>query len=161
MVDVNRRSFLRGVLTVSALSVVPVALVKIAAPLLPRIYSDGIHCDSDGLAAALARQPFTCDTGAEWCLKIADDFLKLQHGNFLVDRPIAIGDFQEARISDCTIVAAPNFKGEAMLSFKRMSPKSRSWIENVVVRGPTNGLASMMRISDEAVRTIRSTYGAG
>lgn len=58
MTDLNRRSFLRGLFTVAAVSIAP------ALPMhadLPRIVGDGIHDDTAGLQAALDGRPFVCE----------------------------------------------------------------------------------------------------
>jgi hypothetical protein len=55
----NRRSFLRGMLGVAALSIVPAPLLSQAN--IPRIVGDGVHDDTAGIQAALDGQPFICD----------------------------------------------------------------------------------------------------
>lgn len=56
--DMNRRSFLRGALAVSALSIAPAIA---SAPAVPKIVGDGIYDDTAGLEAALNRLPFECE----------------------------------------------------------------------------------------------------
>jgi hypothetical protein len=55
----NRRSFLRGMLTVTAVSIVPLDARLHAG--IPRIVGDGIHDDGPGLLAAVNGRPFVAD----------------------------------------------------------------------------------------------------
>jgi hypothetical protein len=55
----NRRSFLKGALSVVAATVVLAKLPKDFA--LPQIIGDGLHDDTAGLQAALNGEPFLCD----------------------------------------------------------------------------------------------------
>lgn len=53
--DMNRRTFLRGLLTVTAVSIAPVTLGDSG---IPRIVGDGIHDDAAGIQAAIDGLPF-------------------------------------------------------------------------------------------------------
>ncbi len=55
--ELSRRSFLRGLVAVSAAAIVPALPVHEA---WPRIVGDGVHDDADGLQAAIDGKPFTC-----------------------------------------------------------------------------------------------------
>ena len=81
--EIGRRNFLRGALSLVALSVTPV--VALAAPDLPRIVGDGIHDDSAGFNAAINGKPFICDG----CVVVADgDTVRLGAGTFRMASPI-------------------------------------------------------------------------
>lgn len=56
--DLNRRSFLRGVLAVTAVSITPTPLI---AADVPQIVGNGIHDDTAGIQAAIDGQPFVCE----------------------------------------------------------------------------------------------------
>lgn len=56
--DMNRRSFLRGLLTVTAVSMAPASVLDAG---LPRIVGDGIHDDTAGIQAAINGRPFVAD----------------------------------------------------------------------------------------------------
>ena len=72
--DINRRSFLRGFVAVTAVATIaPAALFDLG---LPRIVGDGIHDDTLGLQAALDRKPFTC----------AADLVRVDEGGILISR---------------------------------------------------------------------------
>ena len=58
MTDLTRRSFLRGLLTVAAVSIAPATILHAD---IPRIVGDGIHDDTLGLQAALDGKPFVCE----------------------------------------------------------------------------------------------------
>ena len=72
--DINRRSFLRGFVAVTAVATIaPAALADLG---LPRIVGDGIHDDTLGLQAALDRKPFTC----------AANLVRVDEGGILISR---------------------------------------------------------------------------
>ncbi|MCZ3377440.1 twin-arginine translocation signal domain-containing protein [Rhizobium sp. AG207R] len=107
--ETTRRSFLRGLLTITAAAVVldglPLGQKVASAPVL---YADGIHDDSDALEAMFDGRPFRVD-GAN---VIAHDGI-LANAYLSVSRPIRPkGDFT---IMNCYIVQRPEFKGEAMM----------------------------------------------
>ena len=57
--DVSRRSFLRGALTVAAASLVPVAAAKaLGLDDVPTLWGDGVHDDAPALQALIDGKPF-------------------------------------------------------------------------------------------------------
>lgn len=54
----DRRTFLRGLLTVAAVSIAPIDNLSVG---LPKIVGDGIHDDTAGILAAINGKPFSAD----------------------------------------------------------------------------------------------------
>jgi hypothetical protein len=104
--DISRRSFLRGSLTVAAIAVIQ---PTIALADVPTIYGDGIHDDASGLQALIDDQPFRVDgsvvqasrgviRGGEFAI---GKTLNIRHGNILIDH--------------CHFVSLPGFEGAEMI----------------------------------------------
>ena len=132
MTELTRRSFLRGLFTIAAVSVVPATLLQAD---LPRIVGDGIHDDTAGLQAALDGKPFICEGNVvrgtqslhigEGMYRISDTLTVTDNGGpntvihdamfncsdmqegpaFYVDLPKADG--RHAFITNCIINTAP------------------------------------------------------
>lgn len=84
MTDLTRRTFLRGALSLAALSAAPVAVMARLA--VPTIYGDLIHDDTDGLQAALDGRPFI----VEGTLVEGGAAPHLQRGAFLISRTLRV-----------------------------------------------------------------------
>ncbi len=99
MTEMSRRGFLKGLLTVAAVSVVPVPLLD----LTPRIVGDGIHDDTLGLQAALDGKPFAC----EGQLVTGGEQITITGGSYRITSPLYV------RRSYTHIVGA-SFDGSAL-----------------------------------------------
>lgn len=86
--NVSRRSFLRGALTVGALSVLPA--IPAFAERIPTLWGDGIHDDTQALQAFLDGKPVRVD-GAFIAVRSGDG-VRLSGGRFLVSDTIFVGD---------------------------------------------------------------------
>jgi hypothetical protein len=96
----NRRSFLRGLLVVSAATVTAPTIAKIASLSPPMIFGDGIHDDTAGIQAALDGKPFLCDG-----LIVSDaNGVYFKDGVFRVTRPLVLRR-SNIGIHDATLVA--------------------------------------------------------
>lgn len=84
MTDQSRRSFLKGLLTVAAVSVAaPAALLNND---IPRIVGDGLHDDTLGLQAALDGKPFIC----EGQMVFGGDRVEITGGRFRISKTLTI-----------------------------------------------------------------------
>jgi hypothetical protein len=88
VMDVSRRSFLGGILALTAVAVAP----KVMAEPLPRIVGDGVHDDTAGLQALFDGRPFTADPryGVQWVE--VEDALRLTGGHFRLTNTLRIVD---------------------------------------------------------------------
>lgn len=111
----NRRSFLRGMLVVTAVAIVPTAALKAMEAIkpLPILYGDGIGDDTAALQALFDGKAFRTLDGfvgiAEEC-RLADAHLS-------VSSMLSIGQKRGMLISDCVFEAVQDFKGPTMFAF--------------------------------------------
>lgn len=92
--NVDRRSFLRGALSVAASSLI-IPSAGLAAQSLPAIYGDGIHCDADGIEALSDGR--SVDVIGDGFRIIQGVHPMLLNGRFLFRRPITISNFHIER----------------------------------------------------------------
>ena len=106
MTDLSRRSFLRGVLTVTAGAVLP-AMPAFAA--IPVLHGDGFTDDTEALQALFDGRPFrTLDSLREGFMAMVDEgVLYLRGGSFAVSKTINVhcGKDQHLMITDCSFMA--------------------------------------------------------
>ena len=127
MKTVDRRTFLRGVLTVVGAQVIPANAIT-----LPILYGDGIHDDAPALTALLNDRPYHCENAK--IIHQQDTSTQLANGVFLVKTPIKItGNFKT--ISDCRFIASDDFEGDII--FHMTNVRYVSVIRNVF-SFPTN-----------------------
>lgn len=95
--DVSRRSFLGGILALTAVAVAP----KVMAEPLPRIVGDGVHDDTAGLQALFDGRPFTADPryGVQWVE--VEDALRLTGGRFRLTETVKIVGRKHFVIEEC------------------------------------------------------------
>lgn len=91
MIDISRRSFLRGIIAVSATAVITPKLQSLKLlDTCPILYSDGIHDDAPALNALLRREEVRIENdlvkvaNGEWC--------SISGGNFLINDTITIAN---------------------------------------------------------------------
>lgn len=125
MTDLTRRSFLRGALTVAAVSIAP---VQAWTPNLPRIVGDGIHDDTLGLQAAFDGKPFLSDgvvvaDGAE-TLWLRGGIYRLTKGLHIWAKPIV-------HIRDATFNLVSICHGGQPDSVLTLHTAFSSWLEDV------------------------------
>lgn len=115
MTDLSRRSFLRGMLTVAALSVAPALAIHAD---LPRIVGDGIHDDTVGLQAALDGRPFVCEGNV-----VCDaDHVYISGGNYRLTNGLRFNPDRVANITHARFDAKAVPEGQAV--FYAPAPKS-------------------------------------
>jgi hypothetical protein len=102
----DRRSFLKGILTLGVISAVPMS--RLIVP-VPTIWGDGIHDDAPGLNALLRGDRFIVEADGV----IAEDGV-IQGGTFLIRAPLVINRF-DVFLTKCRFTAAPDFQGEFLL----------------------------------------------
>lgn len=90
MVDISRRFFLGGALSVAAASVIPLQAIGHIAP-VPRIYADLVNDDWEGLQALCDGKPFVCQDSLIRLLG-QDDFVDISNGRFLISKPLRVTD---------------------------------------------------------------------
>lgn len=110
--ELTRRSFLRGVLTVAAVTALP------AIPLadVPVIYGDGIRDDAPGLQAMFNGEPFRIDGEA-----IVATSSTIRGGRFALSKTVFIDrDGGSLIIDGAEFSALPGYRGTEMLVLKRV-----------------------------------------
>jgi hypothetical protein len=91
--ETNRRSFLKGLLTVAAVSCVPV--VVDAMPRVPRIVGDGVHDDWAGLQAAIDGKPFICEDNL---ILAREGSVTINGGDFLISKTLRVSVNNNSRV---------------------------------------------------------------
>jgi hypothetical protein len=112
--DVSRRSFLGGILALTAVAVAP----KVMAEPLPRIVGDGVHDDTAGLQALFDGNPFTADPryGVQWVE--LEDGLRLTGGKFRLTETVRIVGRKHFVIEGCRF---DHYGPGAVLNLERCS----------------------------------------
>jgi len=106
MVDVSRRSFLRGVLAVSVVA----ATAKLAiAEHIPTLYGDGMHDDAPALNALFSGKPFRVDNETI----VASDG-QLNGGSFAIKSTVHIRS-NSFTVRNCRIECVDGFEGETAI----------------------------------------------
>lgn len=100
----DRRSFLKGVLSLGLVAALPTPILVLARP---TIWADGIHDDAPGLNAMLAGEPFDVASEAEGLVAAEGE---IRNGIFLISRTI-VSTADHFRMSGCRIIAMPELKG--------------------------------------------------
>lgn len=95
----NRRSFLKGVFTVSAVAVVPMCPSYAAIPIL---HGDGVSDDTAAIQAMVNGLPVMVEGEVVHCIGM--DLAYLRGGRFLVTDTIHVPLNGHLRISDCTVI---------------------------------------------------------
>lgn len=85
----NRRSFLKIAGAAGILTVTPISIASALAKKVPIIYGDGIHCDSDGLQAALNGKDFVC---AKNLVVREGNKVHISHGRFLIEKTVTFDE---------------------------------------------------------------------
>lgn len=123
MTELSRRSFLRGLLTVASVSIVPIV---VGGASIPRIVGDGIHDDAPGFQASLDGRPFEC----EGCVMRLPGALTITGGNYRLDSMVHVRDVP-VWISDCRFTGNPH--GSCMWYFhERPAGSPSSHLANCV-----------------------------
>ncbi len=122
--SIDRRSFLRGILTVSALSVLP------AVPVLaiPTIKADGVHDDAPGLNAFLNGRPFLVERSG---ILVAEDhigYASVTGGDFAIGSPVIVP--RRVFIANSTFTILPSL-GSGGPVFHLKSGSEYSHISNI------------------------------
>jgi hypothetical protein len=112
--DVSRRSFLRGVLSVAVVATANPSIVLASAP---TIYADGIHDDAPGLQAMFDGKPFNVEGNV-----IAASNGILAGGCFMIGKTLVLSHARRFSITDCHFRAMKGFDQNApLLSIERQA----------------------------------------
>lgn len=134
--DLNRRQLFRfGAAATLTAAITPAA----AALVIPTLWGDGVHDDSDGLEAGLNGKPVHV---AGRKLTIVEGHLV--GGIYTVSRTLNVGSVH-LRIESAKIVAAPRFEGRYLMEVTDM--KSVHLQNCELDARPCGGLASVMRVA--------------
>lgn len=106
--ELSRRNFLKGVLSLTAVAATGLP----AAPAVPRIYGDGVHCDVDGLQALIEGRPFIVESESI----VAVEGL-IRRGQFLLSRTLDVQPKAHLEILESEFVAAEGFEGDDLCRF--------------------------------------------
>lgn len=98
---IDRRTFLRGLFTVAAVSIVPA--IPGVQQRAPRIVGDGVHDDAPGLQAALDGKPFEC----EGQIVRLPSALSITGGNYHLGSTVHVRDVHVV-ITDCRFTGTPH-----------------------------------------------------
>lgn len=132
----DRRTFLRGALIITAAAALPKGALKALIRPLPVLYGDGVGDDTDALTALFNGKPFrTADGFAGTALNG-----ELRNGNFLLTRTLVI-DNPDGRImmQDNRFTCTSDF--EPILDVKSagtMSMITGNWFAHPAHQGPAS-----------------------
>lgn len=85
-INLSRRSFLGGALSVAVIASVPAGIS--ASPEIPRIYGNGRHDDAPGLQALIDGKPFICENDIVFS---AGNDVYIVGGYFLLSKDLHFG----------------------------------------------------------------------
>lgn len=114
--NLNRRSFLGGVLALTGAAIVKPSLGLVHAR--PAIWADMIHDDAPGLNALFARQPV--DIMSDKVLIDRSHGLVLKGGSFLLRSTVNIENGKNIMLYGNTFEASGDMDGQVMLSVKQV-----------------------------------------
>lgn len=98
MMDVTRRSFLRGALALTAVTIAPALPVEAS---VPRIVGDGVHDDWAGLQAAIDGRPFEC----EGLVMQSPKVIEINGGRFSISKTLTVsGRHREVHFRNCVVI---------------------------------------------------------
>jgi len=109
-IDITRRSFLRGIVAVSATAVIA---NKLPLPNCPILYSDGFHDDAPALNALLRGDEIKIES--ELVQITSGEFCAIKGGNFLINNTVIFCN-KRTGISNSMFRTGPDFpKSECMI----------------------------------------------
>lgn len=110
MKNLSRRSFLRGALTVAAVSVLP-ALPKALAG-IPTLYGDGVHDDTDALNALFSGERVLCEGNI---IRHGENGeIVMKGGSYLISQTVFVS-VSNISVTEAAFTAAPGFKMDYMM----------------------------------------------
>lgn len=112
--DVSRRSFLGGALTVAAVAVAPKSLSAILPEAYPVLHGDAQHDDTAALNALFSGKPVLCEGEV---LQQQGGTIRLHEGSFKVSDTVTIWAPEGTLVSvyGCYFEAAPEFRRGASM----------------------------------------------